>query len=149
MPGSRVRVAHHAINIGEIEIMRRKILIIISILICSSLVLVIIFKPNFWYPANLTNPIDYFIWDFDYRKYHAMESIRVGMSEMTVKSILGEPDEISYESIITQYHGNRSEYGKNIVNPNKCYLYSTGIDILACIIFDKNNKVIYVNVGGT
>ena len=71
------------------------------------------------------------------------------MSEEMVKLILGGYQEISYDRYIKQTHGRRSEYSKRIVNPNKCYWYSTGIDILACIIFDKDNKVIYVNVGGT
>lgn len=82
-------------------------------------------------------------------KINKFESIEMGYTDTQVINILGEPEDIDRRKKVPQTHGRSEEYGKEIDNPNKAFWYSTGIDYLAVYIFDENNKVIYINLGGT
>ena len=75
--------------------------------------------------------------------------IRVGMKEKEVISLVGEPTSISVKDPIVQHHGKPSEHRRRISNPNKAFYYAGPIDYLACIVFDAENRVAYINVGGT
>jgi len=91
----------------------------------------------------------YIIFDYDYYIMDKMDSIKVGMNENDVVSILGQPKFIDYDSNITIYFGDKSLYGKVVENPNKAFWYSTGIDYSALYVFDRNNVIVFINVGGT
>ena len=113
------------------------------------LLLIIITNPKIIYIENLLNPVDYIIWGMDHHKERKFHLIKIGMTGNEVIKILGEPEEIIRDPEIKQYHGNRDLYGKAIPNPNKAFLYSTGIDYLALYVFDNDNRVAFINIGGT
>jgi hypothetical protein len=75
--------------------------------------------------------------------------ITMGMAEQQVRLAAGEPDSIVTSDPIVQYHGRPSDYRKPIPNPNKAFYYEGPIDYLACIVFDAEDRVAYINVGGT
>jgi len=79
----------------------------------------------------------------------AAEKIQIGMTEQQVISLLGKPEKIDRAKKVPQFHGDRALYNKEIDNPNKAFWYYTGIDFMICIIFDEQNKVAFVNYGGT
>ena len=84
--------------------------------------------------------------------YNKMQSIKVGMSKEDVIKILGAPDEISEEKEVVQTHGkfgSGQNYGTKIINKNICLIYYHGNDISAHYFIDENDKVYFLNVGGT
>lgn len=131
-------------------IKKMKVSYYVSIILLISIILFIIFiRPHIFYPKNIINFTDYVLWGTDFKVIDNFKKIKVGMKEDDVIRILGKPKLVDTDKILIQYHGDLSQYKKGIDNPNKAFWYRTGIDYQICIIFDKNNNVIYVNEGGT
>src|SRR3972149_8514433 len=106
--------------------MRKKTLLLIALPVSVSLLIFIYYyKPHIIYPNNLKNMKAYIIFDYDYYIMDKMDSIKVGMNENDVVSILGQPKFIDYDSNITIYFGDKSLYGKVVENPNKFFCSST------------------------
>ena len=104
-----------------------------------------IWQPGLWYYRNLIQPVDFFVMGIDYRIYDAMHSIEVGMRESEVVRILGKPEFIEQDETIYQLG-----HDEPIANPaGKASFYSTGFDRSICIVFDKDDVVVFANISGT
>ena len=129
---------------------RRLVLLSAAILAAALVALLLPRLASFWREFSRAG-YDFGNWAMgrDAEVMEKMDRVRVGMSEAQVAALLGEPYLVDRAPYVRQAHGRREEYGKKIPNPNKCYWYSTGADWTACVVFDEQNRVAYVNVGGT
>ncbi len=123
------------------------LLLIISILF--GVISVFIVRPKLFHSENLTHLKAYLIFGTDFHKIKNWESIKIGMTDKEVIKVLGEPELIDKKLEIIQYHGDPNLYNKRIPNPNKAFWYFTGVDNAALYIFNKENKVVFINIGGT
>jgi len=127
---------------------KKIIYILLVIIIIAPLILLLILRPNIIYYENLVNWHSYLFYEEDHHLIKKFKSIEIGMTEQEVINILGKPV-IIRKPFIVQTHGDRQLYGKSISNPNKAFLYHTGIDYTALFIFDEEDRVNFINIGGT
>jgi hypothetical protein len=124
--------------------MKRKLIFAVSILLFSV-------GTYFIGKASLPYIFDS-IGGYDRNYIEKMKSIEIGMTDQEVINLLGSPDGIIKRAEVIQTHGkygHGKEYGKIIKNENKVLYYHHGVDYIGHYFINKENKVYFINVGGT